>query len=123
MDSTILNLLAACAALLTPFMASLLWIMRQHAKDGIETRSWITERTRELIEASEKRTSKLIEASEKRTGERFTDLGRKVDRVTSSLADTRERLARIEGHLDPNIRQGDETPQDNETPAGNDKAA
>ena len=74
-------------------------------------------RTGELIERSEKQTRELIERSEKQTGELIERSQKHIDglgaglaelkrdskesfrEVVRSLADARERLARMEGHL------------------------
>ena len=98
---------------------------REEARELIErseerTRALITEsreEARELIERSETRTRELIEQSEKRTRELIERSQKHIDglgadlaelkrdskesfrEVVRSLADARERLARMEGHL------------------------
>ena len=98
---------------------------REEARELIErsekqTRELIErseKQTRELIERSEKQTRELIERSEKQTRELIERSEKHIDglgadlaelkhdskesfrEVVGSLADARERLARIEGHL------------------------
>jgi vacuolar-type H+-ATPase subunit H len=116
------------AAVLGPMLAFVAVSMRYQHVDGTKTRKLITdsekearglvagarEETRELIANSKEETRALIEQSNKATLEAARELidgianglaeHRRETResfreVNGSLADTRERLARIEGHL------------------------
>ena len=72
----------------------------------------LIEKNRDLIEASNKETRDLIEASNKETRDLMraghAELSGGLTKLSGSLADARERLARIEGHLriSPPPRQG-----------------
>lgn len=105
------------AALLGPMLAFVVASMRYQHVDGNRTRELIAEsrkETRELIAASNKEireeTRELIAESKQETRELIKGLSAKLaehrrdtkegfKEVTRSLADARERLARIEGHL------------------------
>ena len=101
---TLTGLGAVVAAVLGPMLGCMLVMMRYQHKDSVKTRDLIAEsrqETRDLIAASEKVTHKLIE--------RHSRAHKKaLDKVVSSLADARERLARIEGHLGIGSRPTDE---------------
>ena len=94
------------AAVLGPMLAFVVVSMRYQHNDGMKTR--------DLIASSEKETRDLIASSStemlERATEMFERLGAELTehkrdtkegfrQVTVSLADARERLARIEGHL------------------------
>ncbi len=83
------------AALITLMVAS---IRIQH-KDSVETRK----ETRDLIDETRKETRELIDETRKETRELIDKNRDLIERnhgvVISMLGDTRERLARIEGHL------------------------
>ena len=105
------------AAVLGPMLAFVVVSMRYQHNDGMKTRELIAsseKETRELIASSEKETRDLIASSStemlERATEMFERLGAELTehkrdtkegfrQVTVSLADARERLARIEGHL------------------------
>ena len=72
------------AAILGPMLAFVVVSMRYQHQDSAKTR--------ELIEQSSKENRELIEQSSKENKESIRE-------VTRSLADARERLARIEGYL------------------------
>ena len=107
------------AAVLGPMLVFVVASMRYQHLDSTKTRDL----TRELIEASCKENRELIEASSKenrRLIEKNRDLIEQSNKETrdllrashaelsGSLADARERLARIEGHLriSPPSQQG-----------------
>ena len=101
---TLADLAAIIAAIVGPMLGCMLVMMRYQHKDSVKTRELIAEarqETRVLIAASEKETHKLIERSSRKHNKR-------LDKVISSLADARERLARIEGHLGIGSRPADE---------------
>ncbi|MCE2512143.1 MAG: hypothetical protein J4F50_06215 [Acidimicrobiia bacterium] len=103
---TLTGLGAVIAAVVGPMLGCILVMMRYQHKDSAMTRDLIGEarqETRDLISGSEKETRDLISASEKETHKLIERHSREhsegLDKVISSLADARERLARIEGHL------------------------
>jgi len=101
---TLTGLAAIIAAVVGPMLGCMLVMMRYQHKDSVKTRELIAEarqETRVLIAGSEKDTRKLIE----RQGREHS---KRLDKVVSSLADARERLARIEGHLGIGPRSADE---------------
>ncbi len=84
-----------------------------------ETRDLIAgseKETRDLIAGSEKETRDLIAGSEKETRKLIELHGRehskRLDKVVSSVIDSRERLARIEGHLGIGSRPAGKTDSD-----------
>lgn len=105
------------ASVLGPMLAFVAVSMRYQHVDSTRTRESITdseERTRQLITDSEERTRELIERSSRETLEKAleaigrvsieltehkTDTKEGLRELTRGLADTRERLARIEGWL------------------------
>ena len=92
---TLTGLAAVLAAVVGPTLGCILVMMRYQHKDSVKTHALIGEarqETRKLIAGSEKETRKLIE----RHGREHS---KRLDKVVGSLADARERLARIEGHL------------------------
>ena len=105
MDSiTLAGLAAIVAAVVGPMLGCVVVMMRYQHKDNVKTHALIGEarqETRDLIAGSEKETHRLIE---RHGGEH----NKRLDRVISSLADARERLARIEGHLGIGSRPADE---------------
>ena len=78
-------------------LGCMLVMMRYQHKDSAKTRDL----TRDLIGELRQETHKLIERSSRKHNKR-------LDKVISSLADARERLARIEGHLGIGSRPADE---------------
>ena len=101
---TLTGLAAVIAAVVGPTLGCILVMLRYQHKDSVKTRDLISEarqETRDLIAGSEKETRKLIERHSRRHS-------RRLDKVVSSLADARERLARIEGHLGIGARPEDE---------------
>ena len=116
MDSiTLAGLAAIVAAVVGPMLGCVVVMMRYQHKDNVKTHALIGEarqETRDLIAGSEKETRKLIAGSEKETHRLIERHGgehnKRLDRVISSLADARERLARIEGHLGIGSRPADE---------------
>ena len=92
---TLTGLGAVIAAVVGPMLGCILVMMRYQHKDSVKTRDLIGEarqETRDLLSASKKETRDLIERHSRKHSKR-------LDKVISSLADARERLARIEGHL------------------------
>ena len=107
---TLVDLGAIIAAILGPMLACMVVVMRYQHKDSLKTRellAGVKEETRELISESNKETRELISESNKETRQWVTQqLERLSDRLTAELkelgrglADARDRLARIEGHL------------------------
>lgn len=93
------------AAVLGPMLLFVVASMRYQHVDSTKNRELIersAKENRELIEQSRKENRELIEQNRKLIERTGKELGR-------SLADTRERLARIEGFLgvSPPPRQGD----------------
>ena len=96
---TLVDLGPIIAAILGPMLASMFVLMRYQHKDSVKTR--------ELISGVKEETSHLISESNKEIREWVTEqLERLSDRLSAELkelgrglADARERLARIEGHL------------------------
>ena len=83
------------AAILGPMLAFVVVSMRYQHQDSAKTRELIersSKENRKLIEQSTKENRELIEQSSKENKESIRE-------VTRSLADARERLARIEGYL------------------------
>ena len=97
------------AAVLGPMLLFVVASMRYQHVDSTKNR----ELTRELIERSAKENRELIEQSRKENRELIEQNRKLIERTGKelgrSLADTRERLARIEGFLgvSPPPRQGD----------------
>jgi len=117
---TFTGLAAIIAAVVGPVVGCVLLLIRYQHRDSLETRSLISDvknenltmnlETREMIVDSEKRTHALIE----RQGREYNT---KLDKVISSLADTRERLARIEGRLEIGFHSREESqPDDTQSP-------
>ena len=96
MDSISLSYLAPIiAATLGPMLAFVVVSMRYQHQDSTKTRELIEQSSREnreLIEQSSRENRELIEQSRRENQQSHRE-------VTRSLADARERLARIEGHL------------------------
>ncbi len=120
MDSiTLTGLAAIVAAVVGPMLGCVLVMMRYQHKDNVKTHDLIGEarqETRDLIAGSEKETRKLIAGSEKETRKLIELHGRehskRLDKVVSSVIDSRERLARIEGHLGIGSRPAGKTDSD-----------
>ncbi len=131
MDSiTLTGLAAIVAAVVGPMLGCVLVMMRYQHKDNVKTHDLIGEarqetrdliagsekETRKLIAGSEKETRKLIAGSEKETRKLIELHGRehskRLDKVVSSVIDSRERLARIEGHLGIGSRPAGKTDSD-----------
>ena len=92
---TLTDLAAVVAAVLGPTLAAVVALSRYQHKDSTETRRLIGEardETRRLIGEARDETHHLI-------GEHRRESGDSLKEVVRSLADARERLARIEGHL------------------------
>ena len=101
------------AAVLGPMLAFVVVSMRYQHLDGVKTRELIERSSKETLE----KAGELIERSvggiersvgslgdelgehKRETKESFKDIRAILKEVTRSLADARERLARIEGHL------------------------
>ena len=81
---TLADLGPIIAAILGPMLAFIVVSMRYQHQDSVKTR--------ELITSSEKETREWVTGQLAPLGADLKDLGR-------GLADARERLARIEGHL------------------------
>ena len=94
------------AAVLGPMMAFAVVVMRYQHLDSAKTRELIERSSKEngdLIEEVRKENRELIERSSKENRDLIEEV-RKENRegsreVNRSLADARERLARIEGHF------------------------
>ena len=92
------------AAILTMNAALLLAVLGsiyEQRREGSKTRDKLDENTEALRELAARTT--ILEASHQHLLQDFTEHRRMTEKnfaeVTGSLADTRERLARIEGHL------------------------
>lgn len=92
------------AAILTMNAALLLAVLGsvyEQRREGSKTRDKLDENTEALRELAARTT--VLEASHQHLLQDFTEHRRMTEKnfaeVTGSLADTRERLARIEGHL------------------------
>ncbi len=114
---TLLDLGPIIAAVSGPMLLFVAAAMRFQHVDSTKTRKLVTDsteellkliaesrtETRDLIAGSETRTRNLISESETRTRDLIEKNRDLIDRnhqeLSSSLADARERLARIEGHL------------------------
>ena len=96
MDTIALTDLAPIlAAVLGPMLAFAVVVMRYQHLDSARTRDLIersSKESRDLIERSSKENRDLIEEVRKESQEGWREVNR-------SLADARERLARIEGHF------------------------
>ena len=95
-DTTVLTILGTAfgvmfAAVITLMFAS----MRVQHRDSIATRDLV----RDLIAESSKENRELIDKATGRLSAEFEEHKRVTERIVISLADARERLARIEGHL------------------------
>ncbi len=104
------------AAVLGPMLLFVVASMRYQHVDSTKNRELIersAKENRELIEQSRKENRELIEQSRKENRELIEQNRKLIERTGKelgrSLADTRERLARIEGSLgvSPPPRQGD----------------
>ncbi len=119
---TFTGLAAIIAAVVGPVVGCVLLLIRYQHRDSLETRNLISDvknenltmnletrdmiaDTREMIADSEKRTHALIE----RQGREYN---KKLDKLIGSLADTRERLTRIEGRLDIGFHPRDDSQPD-----------
>ena len=92
------------AAILTMNAALLLAVLGsiyEQRREGSKTRDKLDENTEALRELAARTT--VLESSHQHLLQDFTEHRRMTEKnfaeVTGSLADTRERLARIEGHL------------------------
>ncbi len=85
---TVAELAAIIAAVLGPTLAFVVASMRYSHLEAVKTR--------ELISDSERSTRKLISDLERATREVISAFEREIRR---DMTDTRERLARIEGHF------------------------
>lgn len=94
MESALITMIAAL------FVAVLGSIYEQR-REGAKTRDKLDQNTEALRELAGRTT--VLEASQQHLLQDFTEHRRMTEKsfaeVTGSLADTRERLARIEGHL------------------------
>ena len=94
-------LLTMVAALLVAVLGSIYEQRREGAKTRDRFESKLDENTEALRDLAARTT--LLEASHQHLLQDFNEHRRTTDKnhaeVTGSLADTRERLARIEGHL------------------------
>jgi len=94
-------LLTMVAALLVAVLGSIYEQRREGAKTRDKLESKLDENTDALRDLAHRTT--LLEASHQHLLQDFAEHRRTTDKnfaeVTGSLADTRERLARIEGHL------------------------
>lgn len=94
------------ATVLGPMLAFVVVSMRYQHVDGTKTRELIAaarEETRQLIERTARETRnetrELVNGVRAELAEHRRDAKESSGEVTRSLADARERLARIEGHL------------------------
>ena len=108
MDTTVLVILGSAFGVMFATLTTLtVGAMRVQHRDSIETRQLITQASndnRDLIERASKENRELIERATDRLSAEFEDHKRVTERnhekVVESLGDARERLARIEGHLE-----------------------
>ena len=117
-DATVLTILGAAFGVMFATLTTLMvGSMRVQHRDSTEIRQVITQESKEnrdLIERASKENRDLIERASKENRdliERATDrlsaefeehkgiTARNHEKVTESLSDARERLARIEGHV------------------------
>ena len=118
MDTQVLVILGSAFGVMFATLTTLMFTsMRLHHRDNIKTRELIKQATEkfqtQLEQATEKFQTQLEQATEKSrklikqaTKKLTADFDKqtsvthgKLDKVVTSLSDTRERLARIEGHL------------------------
>ena len=100
LDTQVLTILGAAfgvmfATLTTLLVTSIRLHHRDNVKTRIETRELITQASNDNRKLIEQATTKLTADFDKQTSVTHG----KLDKVVTSLSDTRERLARIEGHL------------------------
>ena len=107
MDTQVLVILGSAFGVMFATLTTLMFTsMRLHHRDNIKTRELIKQATEkfqtQLEQATEKFQTQLEQATKKLTADfdKQTSVTHgKLDKVVTSLSDTRERLARIEGHL------------------------
>lgn len=96
---TLVDLGPIIAAVLGPMLACMFVLMRYQHKDSVKTReliSGVKEETRELISESNREIREWVTEQLERLSDR---LSAELKELGRGLADARERLARIEGHL------------------------
>ena len=107
------NLAPILAAVVGPMLAAVLAMMRYQHVDSTKTRTLICDQidkcrdligeNRDLIEKSNQENRDLIEKSNRENRDLIRENRALIEKnhreVTSSLGEVRERLARIEGHL------------------------
>lgn len=106
-DTTVLTILGTAfgvmfAAVITLMFAS----MRVQHRDSIAPRDLVRDliaesgkENRRLIEDAKRKNRELIDKATSRLSAEFEEHKRVTERIVISLADARERRARIEGHL------------------------
>lgn len=94
------------AAILGPMLGFVVVLMRYQHLDSVKTRELIERSSREtlekageMIERSLGSLSPALAEHKRDTKENFREMNRILLEMNRSLADGRERLARIEGHL------------------------
>ena len=106
-DATVLTILGAAFGVMFATLTTLMvGSMRVQHRDSTEIRQVITQESKEnrdLVERASKENRDLIERATDRLSAEFEEhkgiTARNHEKVTESLSDARERLARIEGHL------------------------
>lgn len=105
-ETGFVDMIPFIAAILGPTLGFMLYSLRAHHKDNLETRDLIhrtNQETRDSLTGLIERTNQETrEAGERDHAELRKDhhkLVKLVTRISDSLADVRERLAGIEGHL------------------------
>ena len=101
MEAALVTMGAALIAMVAATFAAVLGSIYEQRREGTKTRDKLDE-TNETLQQPTARTT-VLEASHQHLLHDFADHRRMTEKsfaeVTGSLADARERLARIEGHM------------------------
>ena len=101
MEAALLTMNAALLTIVAATFVAVLGSIYEQRREGSKTRDKLDENTAALRELAARTT--VLEASHQHLLQDFAEHRRMTEKnfaeVTGSLADTRERLARIEGHL------------------------
>ncbi len=102
-DTTVLTILGSAFGVMFATMITLLFVtIRVQHRDSTGIRSLIERsnlENRDLIEQSRQENRELIEQSRQENREMIRETQRTLVKIADSLADARERLARLEGHV------------------------
>ena len=105
MEAALLTMNAALITIVAATFVAVLGSIHEQRREGAKTREELNDRLDENTEALRDLASRttVLEASHQHLLQDFAEHRRITEKnhkeVTGSLADTRERLARIEGHL------------------------